>query len=86
MFHWAAPRALRRWPRPGPSPAARAKAATKRSQDGLPVHSFRSLLADLATLTRNTVRFGKGHTMEMLATPTPLQQRILDLLGVTSAR
>ena len=36
------------------SDAANRKAATKRTQDGLPVHSFRSLIADLATITRNT--------------------------------
>ena len=34
------------------SPAARRKAAAKKTDDGLPVHSFRSLLADLATLTQ----------------------------------
>ena len=65
------------------SAAARRKAATKRTDDGLPVHSFRSLIADLATLTRNTVRFGHGHTVTMLATPTPVQQRAFALLGVT---
>jgi hypothetical protein len=65
-----------------PSPAAHRKAHRKLTDDGLPVHSFRSLLADLATLTRNTVRFGRGATTELLATPTPLQQRALDLLGV----
>ena len=42
-----------------PSPAAKRKAASKLTDDDLPVHSFRSLLADLATLTRNTVRFGR---------------------------
>jgi hypothetical protein len=68
-----------------PSPAARRKAKTKLTDDGLPVHSFRSLLTDLATLTHNTVRFGRGHTMQLLATPTPLQQRALDLLGVKPA-
>ena len=68
-----------------PSPAAKRKAATKRTADGLPAHSFRSLLADLATLTRNTVRFGRGTTTELLATPTPLQQRALDLLGLKPA-
>jgi Transposase DDE domain len=68
-----------------PSPAARRKATTKRTDDGLPAHSFRSLLADLATLTRNTVRFGRGTTTELLATPTPLQQRVFDLLGVNPA-
>ena len=37
------------------SKAARRKAATKRTADGLPVHSFQSLLAELATFTRNTM-------------------------------
>lgn len=65
-----------------PSPAAKRKATTKRTADGLAVHSFRSLLADLATLTRNTVRFGRATTTELLATPTPLQERALELLGL----
>jgi hypothetical protein len=68
-----------------PSPAARRKATTKRTDDGLPAHSFRSLLADLATLTRNTVRFGRGTTTELLARPTPVQQRALDLLALKPA-
>ena len=68
-----------------PSQAAKRKAKTKRTDDGLPVHSFRSLLADLACLTKNTVRFGKQQTMEILATPTPIQKRALDLLGVKPA-
>jgi len=50
-----------------PSPAAKRKAKTKRTDDGLPVHSFRSLLADLATLTRNTVRFGRAATTALAA-------------------
>src|SRR6202045_1488816 len=37
------------------SKAAARKALTKRTDDGLPVHSFRSLLGDLATVTRNTM-------------------------------
>jgi hypothetical protein len=65
------------------SEAARRKAKTKRTDDGLPVHSFRSLLADLATLTRNKVRFAKRQAMTMLATPTPVQQRAFTLLGLT---
>ena len=67
------------------SPAARRKHQTKRTDDGRPVHSFRSLLADLGTLTRNQVRFGKGNAFTMLATPTDLQQRAFDLLGVSPA-
>lgn len=68
-----------------PSLAARRKATTRRTDDGLPVHSFRSLLADLATLTRNTVRIGRDHPMPLLATPTTLQQCALDLLGLKPA-
>ena len=67
------------------SPAAQRKHQTKRTDDGLPVHSFRSLLADLATLTRNQVRFGSGNTFTVLATPTRLQQHAFNLLGVTPA-
>ena len=37
------------------SPAAVTKQTTGRTADGFPVHSFQTLLADLATLTRNTV-------------------------------
>ena len=65
-----------------PSPAAKRKATTKRTDDGLPVHSFRTLLADLATLTRNTVRWANAPTMALLASPTTIQQRAFDLLGV----
>lgn len=65
------------------SEAARRKASTKHTDDGLPVHSFRSLLANLATLTRNQVRFAKRQAMTMLATPTTLQHRAFALLGVT---
>ena len=67
------------------SEAARRKARTKRTDEGLPVHSFRTLLADLATLTRNQVRFGQGQTMTLLATPTPIQARAFALLSLTPA-
>jgi hypothetical protein len=75
------------------SPAARRKAARKRTDDGHPVHSFRTLLADLATLTRNTVRFGKdpgsnpGKALcaTVLATPTPFQRHVFDLLAISPA-
>jgi hypothetical protein len=65
-----------------PSPAAKRKAGKKRTDDGQPVHSFRTLLADLATLTRNTVKCGKAPEMALLARPTEIQQRVFDLLGV----
>ena len=65
-----------------PSPAARRKAKTKRTDDGLPVHSFRTMLAALATLTRNTARLASAQTMTILTTPTQIQQRAFDLLGL----
>jgi len=71
------------------SEAAKRKAKTKMTADNLPVHSFRTLLADLATITKNTVeveRIGNDPvTFEKLARPTRLQQRALDLLGVKLA-
>jgi transposase len=63
------------------STSAQQKAASKRTADGSPVHSFRTLLADLATLTRNRVRMGE-RTFDMLATPTAVQERALKLLQV----
>ena len=58
-----------------PSLAARRKAATKQTDmahgEPLPVHSFRTLLADLATMTRNTVRLGR----DCLDACRPLQPR-----------
>ena len=66
------------------SPAARRKAATKQSNTGEPVVSFRSLLRHLACLTRNTVHFGRGHTTTLFASPTTLQQRAFDLLAITA--
>ena len=66
-----------------PSPAAKRKIKSKRTDDGLPLHSFQTLLADLATLTRNTVRLGGAHTTALLATPTTIQQRAFDLLALS---
>ena len=70
-----------------PSPAAHRKASRKRTDptDGelLPVHSFHTLLGDLATLTRNVVRLGRDRLTAILATPTRTQHRAFDLLGIT---
>jgi transposase len=67
------------------SERAEAKAASKQSEDGLPVHSFATLLGDLATLCRITVRpnVPGAHTFNKLAEPTAVQAKILALLGVT---
>jgi hypothetical protein len=59
------------------------KACSRQTPDGFPVHSFQTLLADLATLAQNTVVMNQT-SMQMFTTPTPLQQRAFDLLGVSS--
>ena len=72
--------------RPSPvAPAkvsAAAKAASRKTADGGPVHSFRTLLQDLATLTRNTVRLGDAPPADMLASATPIQQEVFNKLEV----
>jgi transposase len=67
------------------SPAALRKAATKATDDGFSVHSFQSLLGDLATIVKNRIQPKDKQTpaFDMLTTPTTLQQRALALLGVT---
>jgi hypothetical protein len=62
-----------------------AKAATKRAEDGRPVHSFVTLLEDLATLCRITVRpaVSGAHSFNKLAEPTAVQAKALALLGIT---
>jgi hypothetical protein len=62
------------------SPAAQHKAQTKRTSTGDPCHSYKSLLAELSTLTRNTIRLpGITATFHKLAQPTTLQARAFDL-------
>lgn len=67
------------------SPRAQAKARTKRTAEGTPVHSFRTLLTDLATLTKNRVqpKTPGAPAFDMLTTPTPLQRRMFELLRVS---
>jgi hypothetical protein len=68
-----------------PSKAATRKQTTGLTPDGLPVHSFRTLLADLATLARNTIitAITPLHPLIVLTRPTPIQQKAFDLLGLT---
>jgi transposase len=66
------------------SPSALRKIAAKRGSAGEPARAFGSVLADLATLTRNRVRPAPGAPeIEVLATPTALQARAFELLGVS---
>ena len=63
---------------------AQRKAHTQQTADGMPVHSFQTLLQDLATVAKNRIRFGESALeTTMFTTPTPLQQRALDLLQVS---
>jgi hypothetical protein len=71
------------------SKAAYRKASTQRVDAGHgkshPVHSFRTLLVDLATLTRNTVCFGGKKMLTVQSTASPVQRRALSLLEVDLA-
>jgi transposase len=66
------------------SDAALAKAARKRTPENTPVHSFTSLLADLATICANQIQPTDDlPTFTKTTTPTPLQRRAFELLGVS---
>jgi hypothetical protein len=66
------------------SPSAITKQTKGETPDGQPVHSFRSLLADLATLARNTVTTAitPDYPITVLTRPTPIQHKAFDLLGI----
>jgi hypothetical protein len=64
------------------SAAAQAKASHQHDASGRPYRSFRSLLAHLATLTRNQVRIaGATATVPMLTEPTSTQREAFHLIG-----
>jgi transposase len=67
------------------SPEAIRKQNTGITLDGLPVHSFRTLLADLATLARNTIitAITPGYPLTVLTRPTPVQRRAFELMEIT---
>ena len=67
-----------------PSASARKKAASKRCPDGLPVHSFRTLLADLATIARQRIqpKDAGSPPFDLVTRPTPQQEKALSLLNV----
>jgi transposase len=69
------------------SERARAKDAGKHSANGEPVHSFHTLIADLGTLCLNEVAAASNpnYVLTMATCVTPLQQKALDLLGVSLA-
>jgi transposase len=75
------------------APAQRSKTAVKKqttgaTPDGLPVHSFRTLLVDLATMARNTIitAINPNYPLTVVTRPTPVQQKAFDLLGLACSQ
>ena len=66
------------------SPAALRKRSSKLTANGGPVHSFHSLLRDLATCTINavTTTLNQAYSFTLVATPTPIQAQAFTLLDV----
>jgi transposase len=70
-----------------PSASARMKKHTKLTPEGLPVHSFHTLLRELGTRCKNTGHFGTGKTavqFEKLTEPSSLQKQAFKLLSIKS--
>lgn len=72
-----------------PSNSAQEKRATHTTQDGMKVHSFKTLLEAMADRTRNTCTVksnlpdsSEPNTFVQVSDPTPLQARVLELLGL----
>jgi hypothetical protein len=66
-----------------PSLSAQKKKQTKRTPEGLPVHSFHTLLLELATRCKNTCQAGEGKSaigLVKLTEPTPFQAHVFRLL------
>ena len=69
-----------------PNKVTKQKASKRRNQEKLPVHSFATLLNDLGTIAKNKISInlqGGKVTFEKITQPTLLQQKALDLLGVS---
>lgn len=67
------------------SPRAQRKASTKLTADDRPLHSFHTLLSDHATVAKNRILPNSKEPVpfDLITSPTALQQRAFDLLGVT---
>ena len=70
------------------SPTAQKKAKEKRTEDDFPVHSFQTLLGDLATLTKNYVQAKVNDSPPFIqySKPTRLQSQAFELLKVVPER
>ena len=65
------------------SMSAMRKIRTGKTSEGLPVHSFRTLIADLGALTKNHIHMETGARFDLYATATPSQNQAFELLGVS---
>jgi hypothetical protein len=66
-----------------PSISAQRKKASAVDENGLPIHSFQTLLAELGSRCRVVCSFpGQLATFNQLTIPTPIQQRALELLQI----
>ncbi len=85
LFEDDAPRAPRQDPvsQKKPSESAARKAKTKKTAEGGPVHSFQTLLADLATIVRNTIvpKLEAAPAWTQETEPTPVQRAALALIA-----
>ena len=66
------------------SPGARKKDATKHTEDGLPVHSFQTLLEDLATIAKDRCqpKISGAPVFNKTTVPSPVQRKAIKFLGV----
>ena len=66
---------------------AKAKDASRTADDGLPLHSFRTLLQDLGTLAYNVTHTALNPEAKIVITtrPTPLQAKAFSLLDLNPA-
>ena len=68
-----------------PSESVKLKKTTRQTEDGLPLHSFSTLLEELGTLCKNTCRMKTGPSTEpffQLTEASLLQRRVFELLGL----
>ncbi len=67
------------------SPPTGRKIAGRTTEEGLPIHSFQTLLAELSTIVRNTCRrqgaAADEGTFDMDTTPNPFQRKVFHLLS-----
>lgn len=63
---------------------AELKALRKKTKDGFTVHSFQTLLSDLQTIVKNRIQLkgASASTFDKITTPTPYQQKVLELLEI----